>query len=78
MNPESCQSVESKIEVLADLETTVGLLIAEYEAKRELWWPSDLMGAEEDGDPYVAEVALQKNAQGLSAPCRVAIALNLI
>ena len=78
MNPESCQSVDSKIEVLADLEKTVGLLIAEYEAKRELWWPSDLMGAEEDGDAYVAEVALKKNAQGLSAACRVAIALNLI
>ena len=78
MNPESCQSVDSKIEVLADLETTVGLLIAEHEARRELWWPSDLMGPEEDGDPHVAEAELQKNAQGLSDPCRIAIALNLI
>ncbi len=78
MNPESHQSIDSKIEVMADLETTVGILMAEHEAKRDLWWPSDLIGTEEDGDPHVAEVLLQEHAQGLSDPCRVAIALNLI
>ena len=77
INPESHQSSDSKIEVMADLETTVGILMAEHEAKRDLWWPSDLLGTEEDGDPHVAEVMLQEHAQGLSDPCRIAIALNL-
>ena len=41
----------SKIEVLADLEEVVADLMAAHEAKRVLWFPSELLAPPPDTDP---------------------------
>jgi len=68
----------SKIEVLADLEDVVADLMVSHEAKRVLWFPSEILDppADEDPDRHLKE--LQKRAEGISAPARVALALNLL
>ena len=40
---ESARELFSKIEVLRDLEGKVREMMAIHEAKRELWFPSDLL-----------------------------------
>jgi acyl-[acyl-carrier-protein] desaturase len=64
--------------VLADLEEVVHTLMEAHEAKRVLWFPSELLAPPPDTDPdhYVSE--LRKRAQGISLPMRVALALNLL
>jgi acyl-[acyl-carrier-protein] desaturase len=49
-----------------------------HEAKRVLWFPSELLSPPPDTDPdrYVAD--LRKRAEGISLPARVALALNLL
>ena len=68
----------AKVEVLADLEEVVHDLMVTHEAKRILWFPSELLAPPPDTDPdhYVAE--LRKRADGISLPARVALALNLL
>jgi acyl-[acyl-carrier-protein] desaturase len=68
----------AKVEVLADLEEVVHTLMEAHEAKRVLWFPSELLAPPPDTDPdhYVSE--LRKRAQGISLPMRVALALNLL
>lgn len=79
MTPEEHESqLPAKVEVLADLEPVVGELMRTHESRRELWWPSDLLGGDEDADPMAAILELRQRAAGLPDPCRVAIALNLI
>ena len=78
MNPQDTASLPSKIEVLADLESIVGELMKQHEAKRTLWFPSDLLG-----DPREAELdehltKLRERARGIPDPARVALALNLL
>lgn len=68
----------AKIEVLADLEEIVGGLMRSHEAKRELWWPSDLMVDDEEGSPDIAAANLRERARGIPDPCRIALALNLV
>ncbi|NOT34540.1 MAG: acyl-ACP desaturase [Candidatus Eisenbacteria bacterium] len=68
----------SRIELLADLEPFVDDLIQQHEAKRELWFPSDLFGEEEQENPETWGQRIRKLAEGLPDPCRIAIALNLI
>jgi len=41
------RSLIPKFEVLADLEKTVAELIQKHEEKRELWFPSDFLPADE-------------------------------
>jgi acyl-[acyl-carrier-protein] desaturase len=67
-----------QLEVLADLETVVGELMTSHEAKRVLWFPSELLAPAPDTDPdrYVRD--LRKRAEGISLPARVALALNLL
>jgi acyl-[acyl-carrier-protein] desaturase len=68
----------AKVEVLADLEPVVHTLMEAHEAKRILWFPSELLSPPPDTDPdrYVAE--LRGRAEGISLPARVALALNLL
>ena len=68
----------AKIEVLKDLEGTVDELMRQHEAKRELWWPSDLFGDEAEGRPEARPDAVRERAVGMPDPCRIAIALNII
>src|SRR6476619_973495 len=68
----------SKIEVLADLEAVVAELMAQHEAKRVLWFPSEILDAAPDTDPDHHIQQLRKRAEGISAPARVALALNLL
>ena len=69
----------SKLEVLLDLEDVVKDLIAKHEAKRELWYPSDLLPADQDN--YVDEkklAELRDRARAIPDNARVALALNIL
>ncbi|HUF28649.1 MAG TPA: acyl-ACP desaturase [Gemmatimonadaceae bacterium] len=73
-------SVETlaKVEVLADLEPVVHDLMVAHEAKRVLWFPSELLAPAPDTDPDRHIRELRERAQGISLPARVALALNLL
>jgi acyl-[acyl-carrier-protein] desaturase len=68
----------AKVEVLADLEDVVHTLMEAHEAKRVLWFPSELLSAEPDTDPDHHIRELRERARGISLPARVALALNLL
>lgn len=69
---------QARIAVLADLEPEVDELMAEHEAKRTLWFPSDLLSAPPDTDPDAHLQSLRDRARGISIPSRVALALNTL
>jgi acyl-[acyl-carrier-protein] desaturase len=68
----------AKVEVLADLEPVVHELMDVHEAKRLLWFPSELLNPPPDTDPDHHVRELRKRAEGISLPARVAVALNLL
>ena len=68
----------AKVEVLADLEQEVHELMVAHEAKRILWFPSELLAPAPDTDPDAYVRQLRENARGISMPGRVALALNLL
>src|SRR5688500_13482046 len=68
----------AKAEVLSDLEETVHSLMEVHEAKRVLWFPSELLNPQPDTDPDQHAAALRERARGISLPARVALALNLL
>ena len=68
----------AKVEVLADLEPDVNELMVAHEAKRILWFPSDILSAAPDTDPDEHVRQLRERAKGISLPGRVALALNLL
>jgi acyl-[acyl-carrier protein] desaturase len=68
----------SKLEVLQDLEEKVRELMEIHERKRELWFPSDLLGPAPDEDPDAHLAALRAQAEGIPDPARAALALNLL
>ncbi len=68
----------SKIEVLADLEPVVHDLMVAHEAKRILWFPSELLNPAPGEDPEKHIKDLRERARGISDPARVALALNLL
>ena len=68
----------AKVEVLADLEEVVHQLMEAHEAKRILWFPSELLSPAPDTDPLQHVATLRKRAVGISLPARVALALNLL
>lgn len=70
--------IESKMEVLDDMEGLVAELMAVHEAKRVLWFPTELLAPPPDVDPLQHVAALRERARGISAPARVALALNLL
>jgi acyl-[acyl-carrier-protein] desaturase len=68
----------AKVEVLADLEPLVSALMEAHEAKRLLWFPSELLAAPPETDPDRHVRELRERAEGISLPARVALALNLL
>jgi acyl-[acyl-carrier-protein] desaturase len=68
----------AKVEVLADLEPVVQDLMVAHEAKRVLWFPSELLSPPPDTDPELHLIQLRERASGISLPGRVALALNLL
>ena len=72
------RELESKVEVLRDLEGRVGELMELHERKRDLWFPSDLLGPEADTDPDEFQAQLRARAQGIPDHARAALALNLL
>ncbi len=68
----------AKVEVLADLEEVVHELMITHEAKRVLWFPSELLSPAPDTDPDVYIRELRERSTGISLPARVALALNLL
>lgn len=68
----------AKVEVLADLEPVIDTLMAQHEAKRVLWFPSELLAPEPDTDPDQWLRVLRERATGISFPMRVALSLNLL
>src|SRR5215210_2470630 len=70
--------VLAKVEVLADLEPLVKELMVTHEAKRILWFPSELLAPAPDTDPDRHIKELRERARGISLPGRVALALNLL
>lgn len=68
----------AKVEVLADLEEVVHALMDAHEAKRPLWFPSELLAPAPDTDPDHHLAELRERARGISLPMRVALALNLL
>lgn len=68
----------AKVEVLADLEPVVHDLMVTHEAKRVLWFPSEILAPAPDTDPERHVRELRARATGISLPARVALALNLL
>lgn len=68
----------AKVEVLSDLEPVVHALMEAHEAKRVLWFPSELLSPAPDTDPDHYIQQLRERARGISMPGRVALALNLL
>ena len=72
------EEILAKVEVLSDLESLVDELMVAHEAKRVLWYPSELLAPAPDTDPDVYVKDLRKRSEGISTPARVALALNLL
>ena len=70
--------IHSKIEVLHDLEEKVGELMEAHERKRELWFPSDLIGPGPDECPDTHLATLRRQSAGIPDHARAALALNLL
>src|SRR3954471_11132022 len=67
-----------KIEVLKDLEEPVRELMENHERKRELWFPSDLLGPQPESCPDEFTRTLRAQAAGIPDPIRAALALNML
>lgn len=72
------RSIAAKVEVLRDLEQMVGQLMEAHERKREMWFPSQLLGPEPDACPEEHRKLLRERAAGIPDHARAAIALNLL
>jgi acyl-[acyl-carrier-protein] desaturase len=77
MTPQEAETL-ARVEVLSDLEPVVRDLMATHEAKRVLWFPSELLAPEPETDPDAWVKALRERADGIGLPARVALCLNLI
>jgi acyl-[acyl-carrier-protein] desaturase len=75
---QSARELLSKVEVLRDLDTKVREMMAMHEAKRELWFPADLLGPKPDSSPDDHLAELRKRAAGIPDSARAALALNLL
>ena len=78
MTPPVQAETLAKVEVLADLEPVVHVLMEQHESKRVLWFPSELLAPPPDTDPDRHLRELRDRAQAISLPARVALALNLL
>ncbi len=77
MSPASAETL-AKVEVLADLEPVIDSLMEQHEAKRILWFPSEILAPAPDTDPDQWAQDLRRRAEGISFPMRVALSLNLL
>lgn len=77
MNPIDKETL-SKVDVLADLEPVVEKLMVAHEAKRILWYPSELLSPPEGEDPERHRLALRERSRGIHDSARVAVGLNLL
>ena len=68
----------ARVEVLADLEPIVHELMVTHEAKRVLWFPSEILAPPPETDIDEHLKALRKQAEGISLPARVALCLNML
>ena len=75
---ESARTLASKIEVLKDLEAKVRELMKIHEQKRELWFPSELLGPEPGEDPDRHLATLRDRAAGIPDSAKAALAVNLL
>src|SRR5262245_2007603 len=75
---DATREIESKIEVLRDLEGKVGELMEQHERKRDVWFPDDLLGPGPDADPDQHRAALRAQAGGIPDHARAALALNML
>ena len=75
---DAARTFARKIEVLRDLETKVRGLMQAHEAKRPLWFPSDLLGPKPDTSPDEHVATLRRRAEGIPDPARAALSLNLL
>ena len=75
---EAARTLLTKVEVLNDLEDKVRDMMKIHEEKRELWYPSDLIGPEQGADPDAHRQALRRRASGIPDHARTALALNLL
>ena len=67
-----------KVEVLKDLEPQVLEWMQEHDAKRELWFPADLLAPEAGTDPEAHRQTLIDRVRGFPEACRAALALNTL
>jgi acyl-[acyl-carrier-protein] desaturase len=70
--------VESKLEVLADLESVVKQFIEEHETKRELWFPSEFLPAGETDLNEKETLNLRARARSIPDSARVAVSINIL
>src|SRR5678809_857798 len=76
--PPMLRSVETsllprQIDVLRDLEPEVADLIRVHDAKRRLWWPTDLLGIQESDDPEKYLKDLRARAAGIPDAVRISL-----
>lgn len=67
-----------KVEVLEDLEPIVKQMMTDHEAKRELWFPAELLAPEPGEDPEEHRVTMIDRVRGFPDACRAALALNTL
>lgn len=77
LSPEE-RAMGRKIEVLQDLEPVVHDMMVEHEAKRELWFPAELLAPPEGEDAEEYRRTLRERVLGVPDACRAAIALNTL
>lgn len=75
---DSERELATKIEVLKDLEDRVRELMESHERKRDLWFPSDLLGPAPGDSPDDFVSQLRAQAEGIPDPARAALALNIL
>jgi acyl-[acyl-carrier-protein] desaturase len=72
------RELQSKLDVLRDLEGKVSELMELHERKRPLWFPFDLLGPGPDDCADAHLEQLRAQAAGIPDPVRAALALNLL
>jgi acyl-[acyl-carrier-protein] desaturase len=75
---DSERAIATKVEVLNDLEGEVQVLMDAHERKRDLWYPSELLGPDSDTCPDEFVQNLREQASGIPDHVRAALALNML
>lgn len=75
---DAARAMWKKVEVLKDLEPMVHQMMIDHEAKRELWFPSDLLAPEPGTSPDEHRLTLRERVKGFPDACRAALALNTL